>query len=197
MSDHLLILLPEKPPPALDIARFVHRLSNAGVLGEAFDFYGKSHYRTGSQFADYLDYLREITVVNLEARNGTLVEGAHSPNRLHVHLRLRSVNDGYFVIASQYTRGFNCPKCGHYVEDWQDVISAWWNDQSAYMWKCSACHAQLGIFDMDWSKSNCGITTIALEAWNIHFGEAKPTPEFLLILREATSVDWRWCYARY
>lgn len=194
MSDNKLILVPATPaappPPPQVLER---ALLEVGLIGEATDYFGETHYRPGPRFHDLVVFDRSHPVVHLRHGPTGLEREGVSDSRTLCTVELPPPTPDVQLLGAGNIEDPSCSKCGHSLRDWGDMLGEWFGDQANYAWSCPACSHRSRPWDLDWHYT-CGFGRYSVDVWQVRYGEARPHPELLEALRATTQVPWSYFY---
>lgn len=197
MSDHKLILHPVDPeadlPPPVALQ---DGLTKLGFLASATELHGEARHLPGPRF--------EALVPLAHSRRAVVLGSAHEgPSRpriadgrtlISIELRRSSgASDAIEFLGGGNVESPSCPSCAFTVEEWTEVVSAWFEDQSGYSWQCSGCHDTFRPWQLDWHGTN-GFGRCAIALWHVHPGEAAPSEELMRALLEMSGTPWTFFY---
>lgn len=168
-------------------------LREVGLIGEATDYFGDTHYRPGPRFYDLVVFDRSHSVVNLRHGPTGLERDGVSDSRTLCTVELPPPTSDVEFIGAGDVADPSCPQCSHPRHDWGDMISEWFSDKANYAWSCPACSHRCKPWDLDWHYT-CGFGRYSVDVWGVRHGEARPHPGLLEALHAATQVPWSHLY---
>jgi hypothetical protein len=194
MSDNKLVLVPATPEADPPAAQVIERaLRDVGLIGEATDKFGDTHYRAGPRFHDLIVFERSHPVVHLRDRPEGLERDGVSDSRTLCTVELPAPTPDVEWLGASDAEDPSCRRCGHSLHDWGDMLGDWLNDRASYVWSCPTCHHQSRPWELDW-RDTCGFGRYSVDIWHVRYGEARPHSELLEILRATTQEAWGYFY---
>lgn len=177
-----LLLAPQDPWQAPELAPLRLALTQAGVLGARLDVEAPSSSRRafalGEKFFHYVAFTG--CAVNLTA----LSDGASC----HLCLHLPQATPNFF--AGRNTRPPRCPNCRHTLADWATQRATWPQIAAAALY-CSNCTHTTAAWHWDW-RGQAGFARMALSIEEVFPGEATPLPGLFELLHQASAgVPWQ------
>ena len=197
MSDKILVLYPANPKAIVDdLESLIKSLQRFGFLGEAYEWYGETHYRPGPLFLRYITFLSSHEVIVI---NGG-IDPASAPrvdSRERVHISIPSPTSEPEFLGGANVLPPRCPKCGHYYQgDIIELLNAWYIDKENFRWHCPVCGTVFSVYEMDWRQQG-GFGRQQIQIWGVWPGEARLSEEMYRLLEELTGFDWTYCYYRF
>jgi hypothetical protein len=190
MSIHALVLYPTDPEYIPD-AGFVVFLKNCGFLGQAYSwYYGESGYYAGHGFFDFIEFESSHSVIRLIPTPEGIVESEPEDSRKSCKIQLKSDEKAMLHLGCNFKYPL-CPKCKNIVseDEFNQIIEVWFTSRKPCF--CSLCGNSFSACDLDY-QYKAGLSRYWIDIEQIHEGEAKPTTDFLHLLKSATSREWRY-----
>jgi hypothetical protein len=194
MSDNKLVLIPATPEAAPPPGQVLERaLREIGLIGEATNHFGDTHYRPGPRFHDLIVFERSHPVVHLRHGPEGLERDGVSDSRTLCTVELSAPTPEVEWLGGADMADPSCRLCGHSLRDWGDMLGDWFNDRAGYAWSCPACRRQSRPWELDW-QDTCGFGRCSVDIWQVHYGEARPHADLLEVLRATTQAPWGYFY---
>src|SRR5687767_5470228 len=119
MSDNKLILVPDTPEDAPPSAQVIEAaLRDVGLIGEATDHFGATHYRAGPRFHELVRFERSHPVVHLRHGPEGLQPDGVSDSRTLCTVELPAPTADVQWLGGADAEDPSCRRCGHSLRDW-------------------------------------------------------------------------------
>lgn len=197
MSDTKLILVPLDPAaPVPERARVTYLLDAIGLTGAPTLVVGEPRLTPGPEFTKLLSFQHTHEVVSLVNTPDGLVEAGRGPSPGFCTITVPEPTAEIQFCGSASTETPSCRHCDLPVEDWPDVVDAWYESKDIFQWSCPRCAKAQAVWELDWHHAS-GFGSFRIEVWGVHEGEAVPTPALLSALAEAAGCEWTYFYYRF
>ena len=194
MSLNKLILLPATPEATPPPAQVLERaLRDVGLIGEATDHFGDTHYRAGPRFHDLIRFERSHPVVHLRHGRERLEQEGVTDSRMLCTVELPAPTPDVQWLGASDAEDPSSAKCGHNLREWGDMLGNWFHDRENYVWSCPTCRHRSRPWDLDW-RLTCGFGRYSVDVWQVRYGEARPDSELLEVLRATTQTPWSYFF---
>jgi hypothetical protein len=165
-----------------------------GVAGRTVSRFGETRYEPGPRFFELVRVLQSRQARIVEPGPDGPRVGDALPNASFYELAFPEESPRPTPLLSGATESAWCPQCSAEVEDWAELVSAWWDD-GAFTWECPGCRTQTSPPRLDWRRGG-GFARVWVDVWHVHEGEAEPSAELLSALGATTGGAWTFHYYR-
>lgn len=180
-----LILHPRDIFAAPDPHSLHEALQTLGLLGEAFNFARKPHFRPGDHFLELVTFLGCSPVISLGEPSLT------GEDFCHIALLPEQASPG--LLHGDNIKIPRCPHCRQPQEEWQQRYTAWEADKQGFEYPCPHCQQPLYLPQLKWRQS-AGFLRSGIAIWGIYEGEAVPSEQLLGSLEQQGLGVWDYFY---
>ena len=194
MSENNLILHPVDPESTVvPSPKLVMLFTDMGLIGQPVEKPGETSFRPGPRFHRLVTFHRSHRIITLVDGPEGLVPAAIGDSRLRCTIVIpEPTEDIRFKGVGNVELPF-CKSCNYVLEEWPDMVSAWWESKQNYLWHCPECDTAHRPWELDWSHTNA-FARFTVKITGIHYGEAVPSPEFLEALHQCAGTPWSYFY---
>ncbi len=186
MFVNILLLTPDS---ILDLnqTRLISDLTDAGFIGESFDYHGQTHYKPGEEFLHLITFLGCSPVVSLGEVGTTGDEFAH--------VQFSGPTSKAQFIGGENIKPIRCSQCGERDTTWREQLSQWLQQGEDGEWSCPHCNTKTPLTKIKWRKA-AGLGHFFIKVWGVFENEAVPGDKLLQVIRESSNSSWSYFYYR-
>jgi hypothetical protein len=194
MSDNNLVLHPIDPESAIvSVPKLVEVFTGVGLIGQPAGKPDETSFRPGPRFHRLVTFHRSHRVITLINGPEGLVPAAVGDSRLQCTIKIPGPTEVIWFKGVGNVESPCCKCCNYVLEEWPDMVTAWWESKQIYFWRCPKCDAAHRPWELDWHHTNA-FARYTVDITGIHYGEAVPSSELLDILGRYTGTPWSYFY---
>jgi hypothetical protein len=198
MGTHSLIIHPGDPDyvPNEDFGVF---LRDCGFIGQPYTRwygeYSESGFNPGENFFKHIESEYNHHEIGLiPTPEGYLISELEDRCKSYT-IQIESEKVVQIIAGDGANIPPVCPHCAYLITDdeFKQLFEVWFDFRE--LWRCPACGNQYSAADLDYQKT-VALSRYWFDIQSIGYEEAKPSDDFLRLLRLKTSQDWRymWLY---
>ncbi len=178
----------------IDDTSLKNRLTELGLLGNPFDFYGEASFAPGKNFGELIK--TDIEIEEDKKGKGFLSRLFRTKEETFPSIRitLETNSELVFDCSPEDLESVSCPNCKAEIDNWEEEIDNWFNDNN-YTYECKACQTVTTPYNFDYQRLGA-FSKQTINIWNIGKGSGEPTKKFLEELSKVGQTEFDFYFVR-